>query len=48
MTLKYSALDIARLLRDSGVEAHDPTPEQIAIIESMPLGPCVVVAGAGS
>ena len=48
MKLKYSALDIARLLRDSGIDAHDPTPEQIAIIESMPLGPCVVVAGAGS
>ncbi len=48
MKPKYSALDIARALRASGVEAHDPTPEQIAIIESMPLGPCVVIAGAGS
>jgi DNA helicase-2/ATP-dependent DNA helicase PcrA len=48
MKLKYSALDIARALRASGVDAHDPTPEQIAIIESMPLGPCVVIAGAGS
>ena len=48
MKHKYNALDIARLLRDSGIDALNPTPEQVAIIESMPLGPCVVVAGAGS
>ena len=48
MKIKYSALDIAKALRAAGVDAYDPTPEQIAIIESLPLGPCVVIAGAGS
>jgi len=47
-TFKYSAKDIARLLRESGVQMHDPTPEQAAIIESWPLAPSVVIAGAGS
>ena len=45
---RYSALDIARLLRESGVAMHDPTEEQAAIIESWPLAPSVVIAGAGS
>ena len=48
MDFKYSALDIARQLRAAGIEMYDPTPEQQAIIESYPLGPSVVVAGAGS
>ena len=39
----FSALDIARALR----QKHDPTVEQQAIIEA-PLGPALVVAGAGS
>ncbi len=48
MNFKYSALDIARQLTASGTPMHDPTPEQQAIIESYPLGPSVVIAGAGS
>ncbi len=45
---KYSAKKIAELLRESGVAMHDPTEEQAAIIESWPLTPSVVIAGAGS
>ena len=45
---KYSAKKIAELLRESGVAMHDPTDEQAAIIESWPLTPSVVIAGAGS
>ncbi|MBM7786079.1 UvrD-helicase domain-containing protein [Tenggerimyces flavus] len=39
---RYSAADLARALGN-----HPPTPEQAAVIEA-PLGPEVVVAGAGS
>jgi DNA helicase-2/ATP-dependent DNA helicase PcrA len=46
--MKYSAKDIAAALRASGVKMHDPTDEQTAIIESWPLEPSVVIAGAGS
>ncbi|MDR0482403.1 MAG: ATP-dependent helicase [Cellulomonadaceae bacterium] len=41
--LRWSALDISRLLG----QAHQPTAEQIAVIEA-PLEPFLVVAGAGS
>lgn len=40
---RHSATDIAAALR----QKHGPTPEQQAIIEA-PLGPALVVAGAGS
>ena len=42
-TPPFSAIDIARALQ----QKHDPTDEQQAIIEA-PLGPALVVAGAGS
>ena len=46
--MKYSAKDIAAALRASGVKMHDPTGEQTEIIQSWPLEPSVVIAGAGS
>lgn len=46
--MKYSAQDIAVALRASGVRMHDPTEEQSRIIQSWPLEPSVVIAGAGS
>ena len=42
-SLRLSAVDVARAL---GLE-HDPTPEQVAVIEA-PMAPLLVVAGAGS
>ncbi|RIJ70257.1 ATP-dependent helicase, partial [Nakamurella silvestris] len=41
--MKVTAVELARLLG----QAHPPTPEQAAVIES-PLEPLLVVAGAGS
>jgi DNA helicase-2/ATP-dependent DNA helicase PcrA len=47
MTIKYSALDIAKKISAIDPAFRVPTTEQIPIIES-PLAPAVVIAGAGS
>jgi len=47
MTIKYSALDIAKKIAAIDPTFRVPTDEQIPIIES-PLAPAVVIAGAGS
>ena len=41
--VRWGAVDLARALG----QAHEPTPEQVAVIEA-PLRPLLVVAGAGS
>ena len=47
MTIKYSALEIAKKISAVDPGFRVPTAEQIPIIES-PLAPAVVIAGAGS
>ena len=47
MTIKYSALEIAKKISAIDPAFRVPTAEQIPIIES-PLAPAVVIAGAGS
>lgn len=47
MTIKYSAIDIAKKIAAIDPTFRVPTDEQIPIIES-PLAPAVVIAGAGS
>ncbi|MEY3250400.1 MAG: hypothetical protein RLZZ27_508, partial [Actinomycetota bacterium] len=47
MSIKYSALDIAKKISAVDPSFRVPTQEQIPIIES-PLAPAVVIAGAGS
>jgi DNA helicase-2/ATP-dependent DNA helicase PcrA len=47
MTIKYSALEIAKKISAIDPAFRVPTAEQIPIIES-PLTPAVVIAGAGS
>jgi len=47
MSIKYSALDIAKKITAVDPSFRVPTQEQIPIIES-PLAPAVVIAGAGS
>ena len=47
MTIKYSAIDIAKKIAAIDPTFKVPTDEQIPIIES-PLAPAVVIAGAGS
>ncbi len=47
MTIKYSALEIAKKISAIDPSFRIPTQEQIPIIES-PLKPTVVIAGAGS
>ena len=47
MTIKYSALEIAKKISAIDPSFRVPTQEQIPIIES-PLKPTVVIAGAGS
>ena len=46
--IKYSAVDIGNALRTIDPKFKGPSPEQIPIIESLHLGPTVVIAGAGS
>ena len=46
--IKYSAEDIGNALRTIDPKFKGPSPEQIPIIESLHLGPTVVIAGAGS
>ncbi|MSZ69661.1 MAG: AAA family ATPase [Actinobacteria bacterium] len=48
MKIKYSAVDIGNALRTIDPKFKGPSPEQIPIIESLHLGPTVVIAGAGS
>ena len=48
MEIKYSALDLAKKLRESGARIHNPNLEQTLIIESDHFGPSLIVAGAGS
>jgi DNA helicase-2/ATP-dependent DNA helicase PcrA len=47
MSIKYSALDIAKRITAVDPSFRTPTLEQISIIES-PLAPAVIIAGAGS
>ena len=47
MSIKYSALEIAKKITAVDPSFRVPTQEQIPIIES-PLAPAVVIAGAGS
>ena len=47
MSIKYSALDIAKRISAVDPTFRVPTDEQIAIIQA-PLAPSVVIAGAGS
>ena len=47
MSIKYSAIDIAKKIQSVDPQFKMPTDEQIPIIQS-PLAPAVVVAGAGS
>ena len=46
--IKYSAKDIGNALRTIDPKFKGPSDEQIPIIESLHLGPTVVIAGAGS
>ena len=46
--IKYSAKDIGDALRTIDPKFKGPSKEQIPIIESLHLGPTVVIAGAGS
>ncbi len=46
--IKYSAVDIGNALRTIDPKFKGPSEEQIPIIESLHLGPTVVIAGAGS
>ena len=46
--IKYSAEDIGNALRTIDPKFKGPSKEQIPIIESLHLGPTVVIAGAGS
>jgi DNA helicase-2/ATP-dependent DNA helicase PcrA len=46
--IKYSAKDIGDALRTIDPNFKGPSKEQIPIIESLHLGPTVVIAGAGS
>ena len=46
--IKYSAEDIGNALRTIDPKFKGPSEEQIPIIESLHLGPTVVIAGAGS
>ena len=46
--IKYSAEDIGNALRTIDSKFKGPSKEQIPIIESLHLGPTVVIAGAGS
>ena len=50
MSEKYSPQDIAAALQKVGAKVYEPTDEQSAIIsiETNPLEPAVVIAGAGS
>lgn len=48
LKIKYSAEDIGNALRTIDSKFKGPSPEQIPIIESIHLGPTVVIAGAGS
>ena len=47
MSIKYSALDIAKRISAVDPTFRVPTDEQIPIIQA-PLAPSVVIAGAGS
>ena len=47
-SVRYSALEIGDALRTIDPKFKGPSPEQIPIIESLHLGPTVVIAGAGS
>ena len=47
MSIKYSAIDIAKKIKTVDPSFRVPTQEQIPIIQS-PLAPAVVIAGAGS
>jgi DNA helicase-2/ATP-dependent DNA helicase PcrA len=46
--IKYSAEAIGNALRTIDPKFKGPSKEQIPIIESLHLGPTVVIAGAGS
>ena len=48
IAIKYSAQDIGDALRTIDPKFRGPSEEQIPIIESLHLGPTVVIAGAGS